>query len=69
MLIYWGGRQTRRTEQVTERLRMALEMDPENKEEPGDESASGSGTGTGPGPRREQWPVATPNHRRLDGPL
>ena len=28
---------------------MALEMDPENKEEPGDESGSGSGAGTGPG--------------------
>lgn len=31
VLIYWGGRKTRRTEQVTDRLRMALEMDREKQ--------------------------------------
>ncbi|KAI0719613.1 golgi-body localization protein domain-containing protein [Cerioporus squamosus] len=38
VLIYWGGRKTRRTEQVTDRLRMALEMDRENTA-PGDASS------------------------------
>ncbi|KAI0353601.1 hypothetical protein OH77DRAFT_1427291 [Trametes cingulata] len=32
VLIYWGGRKTRRTEQVEERLRMALKMEHERHE-------------------------------------
>ncbi|RPD81163.1 hypothetical protein L226DRAFT_131164 [Lentinus tigrinus ALCF2SS1-7] len=39
VLIYWGGRKTRRTEQVIERLRMALAMDPEHRV-PGEASPS-----------------------------
>ena len=31
MLIYWGGRKTRRTQQVEDRLRLALEMESETK--------------------------------------
>ncbi len=40
MLIYWGGRKTRRTEQVTDRLRTALEMDGQAT---GDETSSRAG--------------------------
>ncbi|KAI0638130.1 golgi-body localization protein domain-containing protein [Trametes polyzona] len=38
VLIYWGGRKTRRTEQVEERLRMALKMEREPQPEAPTES-------------------------------
>ena len=44
VLIYWGGRKTRRTEQVEDRLRTALEMEHEQKRAPGPAPAAGADT-------------------------
>ena len=44
MLIYWGGKKTRRTEQVEDRLRAALEMEHEKH------AQTASATGASPTP-------------------
>ncbi|KAL7282365.1 hypothetical protein ACG7TL_003835 [Trametes sanguinea] len=51
VLIYWGGRKTRRTKEVTERLRIALQMEREHQ---ADDSAS---TASASSPRQNGSPV------------